>query len=142
MASFSVIRKQVAQTIQDATGARIYSYIPDSPVLPCVVVIPVEAEFEAFARGLDRLVFNVQIVAQSTSDAGAQDWLDATISGAGQSSIRAALFAASGLGAQAADGTTASVIRMTNYGVVTVGAPEVRCWSATLEVEVRTKGTT
>lgn len=72
-------------------------YVPDSVVAPCFFVGEVDVNFDqTMGRGTDELLFTCRVLAGRADDRSAQRILDALLSGAGQSSLKAALEAARG----------------------------------------------
>lgn len=139
MASLSAIRTALKETIEAAvTDLHGYANMPESVNLPAVVVLPTGADFDvAMGRGTDTYTFNVLVLVSRRDDTLAQFDLDDYVTGAGDKSIRQAIFDARSLGLTDTD---AHVTGMSSYGagfevggVVHVGA--------VLACQVHTKGT-
>jgi hypothetical protein len=139
MASLKAVRAAIQTTIQtNIAGIQVYQRIPDSPVLPCVVVRPDGTDFnQAFGRGTDQYTFELQVVVPSNDADVAQNMLDDYVTGAGAKSIRQVIFNNKTLGLAA---TAAVITEMTNYAFTydAVGSPNI---GATLRLVVHTDGT-
>lgn len=115
MASLGAIRDAIKTTLESIEGLRVYDTVPDQVNLPAVLVLPVEANFDkAFNRGHDAYQIDLFVMTSRTVARTSQDALDAFVTGSGTKSIRAAIFAAQGLGLN--DGTQAHVTGMSRYG--------------------------
>ncbi len=140
MASLAAIRDGFRTTLAAAlgTGVQVYDTVPGKPVLPCVCIIPAEADFVvAMGRGTDTWTFDLVILVPSADGHVGQELLDPYVTGAGASSIRQAIFNARTLGLTGVD---AHVSSMTSYGG-TVDAVGVGHVGATLRLIVHTLGT-
>lgn len=139
MAGLGAIRDAIKTTIgASIAGLRIYDTVPDVAYTPALVIEPAEADFaQAMGRGLDEWNLNLYLLCSKTVARVGQDQLDAYITGAGASSIRAVIFAAPTLGL--AD-TQAFVSGMSGYGgsFESAGIDHV---GAVLTLTVYTKGT-
>lgn len=72
-------------------------YVPDSVVTPCFYVGEVEINYDkAMGRKLDELLFTCRVYASRSDDRAGQRVIDAMLSGAGSSSLKAAIEAARG----------------------------------------------
>ena len=114
MASLQAIRDAVKVTLENNI-ARITTYdtVPDASNLPAVIVIPDSANFDvAMGRGTDTWEFNLYVLVSEGDMGLAQDALDDYVSGAGEASIRATIFANKDLGL---DGVNAHITAMTEY---------------------------
>ena len=136
-ATLSDIRTALKTTMTGVSGLRCFDTAPDNPSFPAAIVIPTGAEFDqAMGRGLDEYRFDVIVMAQGQSDRAGQTALDALVSGAGSSSIRAVLWADPTLGQVV---STSRVEGMTAYGESQT--PDgARYYRATLTVVVQTRG--
>ena len=115
MASLSEIRDGIKATLATITGLRAYDTVPDQVNLPAVLVLPVEADFNrAFSRGNDEYQFELFVMTSRTVARVGQDALDDFVTGSGDKSIRAKIFAVQDLGI--GDGTQAYVSGMSRYG--------------------------
>jgi hypothetical protein len=116
MASLLAIRDAIKATVEaNVTGLKVYDTAPDITVLPAMLVLPAEANFDvAFARGWDTYQLDLFVMTSRMSPRTAQDALDAYVTGAGSRSVRAAIFANRALGLT--DGTEAHVSGMSRYG--------------------------
>lgn len=140
MASLAAVRDAIKSTIDAAaiTGLRCYDTAPDAPQFPCVVIIPSDATFDqTFGRGQDEYTFDLDVMAQGTSERAGQDQLDALISGVSGSSVRAAIWSTPTLGLVS---TASRVTGFRDYGVA-LDAAGARYFRAVLELTVQTKGT-
>jgi len=139
MASLAQIRTGLIDTIVAAVPSLFgYNQVPEVTNLPALVVVPRTADFEvAMGRGADTYEFDVIVLVSRRDDRLAQTDLDAYVTGAGSSSIRAAVFATPGLGLS---NVNAHVYRMENYGAEwNVG--DLNHIGAALKVRVTTTGT-
>lgn len=72
-------------------------YVPDSIVAPCFFVGEVDVNYDkAMGRKLDELLFTCRVFAGRADDRSSQRVLDAMLSGAGASSLKAAIEVARG----------------------------------------------
>lgn len=72
-------------------------YVPDAVTTPCFFVGEVDVNYDkTMGRGTDELLFTCRVLAGRADDRSAQRILDALLSGAGPSSLKAALEAARG----------------------------------------------
>jgi hypothetical protein len=102
MSSLSAIRDAIKATVGAAIDAlTVYDTVPGSPNLPAVVVIPAAdaADFQvAMGRGVDQWNFDLIVLCSYAEAELGQDALDSYVTGAGDSSIREAVFSAKTLG--------------------------------------------
>ena len=76
------IRSAIAGLFSEIPGLNVYSFVPDAPALPAVVIYPFEADFAmAFQRGTDQWKFRVQVLVSSTADRSGQELLDELVPG-------------------------------------------------------------
>ncbi len=136
-ATLAEIRTALKTTMGAVSGLRCFDIAPDNPSFPAAIVIPTGAEFDqAMGRGLDEYTFNVSVMAQGQTDRAGQAALDALVSGAGTSSIRAVLWTNPTLGGVV---STCRVESMGSYGESQT--PDgARYYRATLNVTVQTRG--
>lgn len=139
MATLGQMRDAIKKTIKDnLSGVHVYDTIPDVQEVPCVMVLPVSADYHvAFARGSDTWEFDL-VVSVSRVDVNAgQEQLDAYVSGHGPKSIRQIMFQNDSLGLP---DTTSTVKSMKGYGgnFDTAGNNYV---GAVLRLSVTTSGT-
>lgn len=139
MASLAAVRAAVKTTLEAAIpGLRVYEKVAAAVQVPAVVVEPDLADFvAAMGRGIDTWEFDLQVVVGDSEEIVGQAKLDALVTGAGDLSIRAAIFASQSLGLA---GTNAHVRAMTAYGVRFEQAP-IQHIGATLRLVVHTRGT-
>jgi hypothetical protein len=138
MASLLQLRDAIQSTLATITGLRVHDTIPDVTNPPAVVVYPTDADFNvAMGRGVDTWSFSLYVLVSAAVTRTGQDALDAYVTGAGSSSIRAAVFANRSLGLSNVD---AHVSRMTNYGAKFEGA-HIDHIGAVLHLTVTTTGT-
>lgn len=139
MASLPAIRLAVKTTIEAAiSGLMVHETAVAKPTPPCVMVVPVEADFVvAMGRGTDTWPFDLLVLVPSADLVVAQTTLDPYIDGSGGQSIRQAIFLARSLGLA---NTDAHISGMSDYGGVHEygGASHV---GATLRLVVHTPGT-
>lgn len=138
MASLKAIRDAIKETVESAIPSiTCYDTVPESPNLPAVIVQPAVGDFNvAFGRGTDRWEFDLIVLVSWGESDVAQDELDGYISGAGETSIRQAIFNARKLGLTDTD---ASVSAMSEYGGKTAAAMDHL--GAVLRLVVVTSGT-
>lgn len=94
MASLIQIRDGVKTTLEAAiSGIKVYPTVESATVLPAVVVMPNDSDFlVAMGRGTDTWNLNLIVMVAPGVPEVAQRQLDGYITGAGNNSIRAALF--------------------------------------------------
>lgn len=138
MASVAELRTAVKTTVAAAISG-LYGYDTAASVvhLPAFVVVPRGTNFDvSMGRGHDEHDFDIIVLASNRDMALAQAELDKYVTGAGANSIRAAIFAARGLGRSDTD---AHVTGMSNYGQpIEVGGQDYM--SATLSLKVYSSG--
>lgn len=140
MASLAAIRTAIATTLTTVLGAgtQMYDKIPGQPALPCVCVVPDTADFEvAMGRGTDTWVINLVVLVPSADPEVGQSRLDPYVTGAGDLSIRQAIFNNRTLGLS---NTDAHVSGVTDYGG-SFEAVDVDHIGARLRLVVHTRGT-
>lgn len=139
MASVSNLRAGLMGRLATITGLRTHSTIPDQVNPPCAVVgFPESVEFDTtFARGADRFVFPIRVLAGKVSERSAQDRLDTYVAGSGTGSIKAAIEDEPTLGEVA---HTSRVQSASGYGVYEVGG--VSYLGVEFRVEVYAPGDT
>lgn len=116
MAGLAAIRDAIKTTIEAGIASvHVYDTVPDaSAVLPAVVVIPTNANFNVtFGRGTDTWEFDLLVLVSYNDPDIAQDQLDELVTGAGSKSIRQAIFANKTLGLA---NTDAHIPSMDDYG--------------------------
>lgn len=94
MADIAAIRAGVCTTLASITDLERYDTSPDSPVTPCVIVLPSEQPIlfdETMGRGLDAFELMLIVLVSRTISAGAQAKLDSYMAGSGSASIKAKL---------------------------------------------------
>lgn len=139
MAGVGEIRQAIADAVADATGIRVYPYVPLKPEPPCAIVWPDRGQFQAFGRGQDEWHFTVQMLVPLNDDRSAQARLDEWISGYGETSVRQALYNATALNIPQKSASCAA-LEVNEYTVVTAGDGR-QFLAANLDVRVLTKGT-
>lgn len=138
MASLAEIRTALVATITASIPALFgYDRVPESLNVPAVMILPKSTDFQkAFGRGMDGYTFEAIVLVGRADDQLAQSKLDPYVTGAGDSSIREAVWNARDLGI----GVEASVTGMSGYGdTFTFGT--VDYFGARLAVDVITDGT-
>jgi len=139
MASLKDIRDAFKTTLETAIPfIHVYDTVPDAAgIFPCVVVMPTSADFDvAFGRGTDTWEFDLLVMASYNDPDIAQDQVDELISGAGDNSVRQAIFQNRSLGLSNVD---AHISTAFNYGSTFSegGIPHI---GATLHAIVHTRG--
>ncbi|WP_062441271.1 hypothetical protein [Herbidospora daliensis] len=140
MAGLEAVRDAIKATLEGAiSGLQVYDTVPGATnVLPCVVVFPQDAEFgETMGRGTDVWFFELWVMVSDGELGTAQDQLDALVTGAGDRSIRQAIFKARTLGLS---NTAAHITAMSSYGT-TFTAASIDHIGAKLRLMVATRGT-
>jgi hypothetical protein len=139
LSSLSTIRAAVKSTLETAIQSlRVYDTVPEAVELPAVVVQPTNADFDvAMGRGTDTWTLELLVLVSWGDSDLAQNALDDYISGAGDSSIREAIFNNRGLGLTDCD---AHVRDLTSYGV-RFQAAQIDHVGAVLTMTVHTRGT-
>ena len=137
MSSLTTVREAMADTVNTIDGITAYAKTPSRAVVPCCVILPMEADFtRAFGRGLDTWDFHLIIGVTRTEFSVAEDKLDGFINGFGEQSIREVLFKNPNMGL---DDTAVVAVKMLNY-LHNTHWGGVEILSATLQVTVHTKG--
>jgi hypothetical protein len=141
--NISTIRTELAAAIDNITGLRVSSFMPDKLSVPAAVVEVESIDLDkTHGNNLHELVFKIRVYASRATDRSGQAKLDGYLAGSGSGSIRAALETARGVpGAQALNGA-AEDLRLTGvdgYGVYRVG--ETDYYGAELSVTVWARGT-
>lgn len=119
MATLGEIRAGIKQAIQaEIDGMNVYNNVNDAVNSPACVVMPdpkEAAQFtKAMARGHDEWFINVYILVARTEAQDAQNKLDRYVSGAGQNSVRQAIYTHGDLFLE--DGTDATPLSINGYG--------------------------
>lgn len=138
MSDLATIRDAIKTTLETAvSGLTVYDTVPDATNLPALVTVPVSADFNvAMGRGADTWQLDLYVMV-STADMGlGQDALDGFVSGAGATSIRAAVWASRSLGLPDVDAT---VTDMSNYGA-NFAQSSIQHIGAVLRLTVQTSG--
>jgi hypothetical protein len=111
----------LATALATISGLQVYGYPPDSVTTPAAVVaLPDTITYDdTMARGADRITIPVHVLVGKVSDRSAAAALAGYLSGAGTSSVKAAVESDATLGgaADTARVTEASVSVMTVAGV-------------------------
>jgi hypothetical protein len=115
MATLNAIRDAIKTTLKaNLPGVHIYDNVPDVQEVPCVIVLPIMADFTvAFARGSDTWQFDLVVSVSRVDVQDGQEQLDKYVSGSGAKSIRQIIFNNPTLGL--AD-TDAHIKSMKGYG--------------------------
>lgn len=84
--NLATVRTNLASVLTGITGWETYSYVPDNPLVPCVVVQPGECTYhEAMQAGLTVVKFDLVLIVASVVSDEDQSTLDAYLSsGTGQ----------------------------------------------------------
>lgn len=138
MASLQAIRDAIKATLEgNLADVTAYDTVPDASNLPAVIPIPDEADFAVtMGRGTDTWEFNLYVLVSEGEMGLAQDALDDYVSGAGEASIRAVIFANRTLGLSDVD---AHVSAMTDYNAKFTNS-ELPHVGAVLRLIVHTSG--
>ena len=136
MSSINSVGDALQTTIENVSNLRVYSELADI-VNPSACVISFQGtQFDtAMQRGLDTMSFELLVIVQRSNLRTAVDKLEDYITGSGSTSIRQTIFNNPTLG-----------LSDTNARCVNVGSVEnmsvngIDCLSATMQVEVYTKG--
>lgn len=116
----NAVMDAIGTRLVGVTGLRVYDYAADAAAPPAAIVaLPEIVEYDAVAgRGADRTVIPVTVLVGKVSDRAARDQLAQYVSGAGASSVKAAIE-----GTDSTMGGACQTVRVTaaNVNVVTVG---------------------
>lgn len=123
------IRVAISEAL-DGLDLNVYSYWPDNPSAPCVVIAPQTIEYGQAFGGASRATFNVTVVSGLVADANAQEIVDGWISDDASTSVAGLLMAAS---ASTLAGSLETV-RLASYGPISLG--DVRYLGAQFDVAV------
>lgn len=139
MASLTAIRAGIKTTLKAAIPSlHGYATVAAAVNVPAFVVEPATTDFlVAMGRGTDTYQLDLHVIVAEADELVAQAQLDEFVTGAGDKSLRAAIFAARSLGLTHTD---AHVAGMTAYGVQ-FEAAQLDHIGATLRLVVHTKGT-
>jgi hypothetical protein len=139
MASLAQIRTALKTTIETAIPTlKVYPTVESVNVVPAAVVLPGEADFlVAMKRGTDTYTFQLLVMVAAGDAEVAQNSLDTFVTGAGDTSIRQAVFNARTLGLSDTDahvsGWSGYAARFESAGIDHIGA--------VLALTVHTSGT-
>lgn len=140
MAALGAIRDAIKATVEaNVAGLRVHDTVPDQIVLPALLILPSEADFDTtFGRGWDTHQIDLFVMTSRVALRTSQDALDAFVTGGGSQSIRQAIFNNRTLGLT--DGTEAHISGMSRYGgsFPTAGIDHI---GAALRLVVTTPGT-
>lgn len=104
MASITTMRQAIATNLSSITGLRTAALIPEDPKPPIAVVTFDNVNYDtSMGRGLDEYTFRVIVVVGRVNTRGAEQNLDAFMSGSGASSVKAAIESDRSLGGEAND---------------------------------------
>ncbi len=93
------VRAALGVKLDTIAGLRCFDYVPDSLAPPAAVVEPLEIDYdEAMNKGLEFYRAYILVIVGRMSDRSSQDRLDAYLTDAGASSVKAALEADRTLG--------------------------------------------
>lgn len=99
MADVGAIREGIAANLGAIKDLQVSAWPLSNPLPPTAQVLAGRTEFDkAFGRGLDQLVFRVQVLVAALADIGSAVNLDAYLAGSGPRSIKAAVEADKTLG--------------------------------------------
>jgi hypothetical protein len=112
----SAVRAALAANLSAITGMQVSPYMLSNPTPPAAHVFPAEVEFDrAMGRGLDFMVFTLQVLAGTVSNEQAQRDLDAYLVGSGPTSVKEAIESDKTLGGACED---LRVIGATGYRTI------------------------
>ena len=104
MASITTMREAIAANLSSISGLRTAALIPEDPKPPVAVVTFDNVNYDtSMGRGLDEYTFRVIVVVGRVNTRGAEQHLDAFMSGSGTSSVKAAIERDRSLGGEAND---------------------------------------
>lgn len=104
MASITTMRQAIATNLSSIAGLRTAALIPEDPKPPIAVVTFDNVNYDfSMGRGLDEYTFRVIVVVGRVNTRGAEQNLDAFMSGSGASSVKAAIERDRSLGDEAND---------------------------------------
>ena len=104
MASITAMREAIAANLASISGLRTAALIPEDPKPPVAVVTFDNVNYDtSMGRGLDEYTFRVIVVVGRVNTRGAEQHLDAFMSGSGTSSVKAAIERDRSLGGEAND---------------------------------------
>lgn len=104
MASITAMREAIAANLASISGLRTAALIPEDPKPPVAVVTFDNVNYDtSMGRGLDEYTFRVIVVVGRVNTRGAEQHLDAFMSGSGASSVKAAIERDRSLGGEAND---------------------------------------
>jgi hypothetical protein len=127
---YSLVKQELANAIKVAEIPDLdsYSYLPDSPHLPCFIAGEVDIEvnnsFGPGPGGFDIATVTCSVFVSDADDLDGQRKLDQLISRSGTYSVRQALWAARGEPGQAALNGACddfSIDRISGYGLIQLG---------------------
>ncbi|WP_435111876.1 hypothetical protein [Nocardiopsis synnemataformans] len=137
MASLTQIRAALADTLNQLEDLVAYKTVPDSPLLPCVIVTPSEADYTvSMGRGTDTWEFDLYVLVSLTEAGIAQDALDEYVASYGDRSIRQHIWLNRTLGLPDVD---AHVSRMNQYDARFTSI-DIEHVGAVLRLVVHTRG--
>ena len=132
MSKLSGLRAGLAGQLDNITGLRVLTYIPDQVNPPMAVVLPRRVDFDStFARACDEYTFDVQVIVHRPSERSGQTQLDDYCDAAGTVSVKTAIEADPTLGGSA---QTCRVTEVSSINAVDIG--EVTYLQATFTVSI------
>jgi hypothetical protein len=100
----TAVREALASNLSAITGMTASPYMLMNPYPPAAHVFPGEVEFDrSYGRGLDFMVFTLQVLAGTVSEEQAQRDLDAYLAGSGPTSVKEAIESDRTLGGACSD---------------------------------------
>lgn len=132
MSQFGNIRTGLAARLATISGLRTYAYMPDNPVPPCAVTMPLSVSYDtAMNRGLDEIEWEVLVMVVRSDEETAQKALDAYCDPTSASAVKTAVEADPTLGGAV---TQAIVTDLTSYQTLAVG--EQQYLAATFRISI------
>ena len=135
MALHADLRDGLKTRIETIAGIRVYDTFPESPQVPCAIIMPDLPLNERVSIGVFRSSYLITMLLQLGRYTGAQDTLDGHVSTTGSSDLLGAIEADRSLGGKA---TTLMVREWGDYGsmVLSSAGRDIEYLGAKLRVDI------
>jgi hypothetical protein len=124
------VRTGLANALHAIPNLRIYPTVPESPQVPCAILVPESIRYGQTFDGAANVRVTIHVLAASINAEGGQRLLDEYVADEGNQSIAKAIEDDPTLGGQC---QYAQVVEMRSYGVM---GDTTRYYSAELSVDV------
>ena len=132
MATVAQLRSGLFDVLDGISGVHAYSYEPDTPVPPALVVATYSADYDLVMGAGTTYTFDIYVILGRQVDRSFQEQIDSYLQPAGATSIKAAVAADPTLGGVA----SFAVVRSVNSSLQSMDFAGVTYAAATVQVEV------